>query len=79
MRPAGLCDVVIGGGFIALEYINICALRHCVRRGDARKGFWSQLLSEHAQSILQRKQRWKRHAALQRKAPELIGEKSIEA
>lgn len=72
--------VVIGGGFIALEYINIFAHFNIacdvVLRGS---GFWSQLLSEHAQSILSAKA----VAAgvtlhMNEREPELIGEKMIE-
>jgi nitrite reductase (NADH) large subunit len=45
--------VVIGGGFIALEYINVFAhfgiASEVVMRGS---GFWSQILSRRAQDIL---------------------------
>ncbi len=48
--------VIIGGGFIALEYINIFAhfgiTSSVVLRGS---GFWSQILSEHSQSVLAKK------------------------
>lgn len=81
MRPADeQRGVVIGGGFIALEYINIFAhfgiTCDVVMRG---KGFWSQLLSDHAQSILAA-----RAIAggvtlhFNERNPELIGEKSVE-
>ena len=81
MRPAAeQRGVVIGGGFIALEYINIFAhygiACDVVMRG---KGFWSQLLSEHAQSILAAKATVGNVTLhYNEKAPELIGEKSIE-
>ncbi len=57
MKPASdRRGVVYGGGFIALEYINI--FHHfgiacdVVMRGA---GFWSSLLSEHSQSVLAKK------------------------
>lgn len=50
------CAVVIGGGFIALEYINIFShfgIRcDVVMRGS---GFWSNVLSDCAQKILAKK------------------------
>lgn len=72
--------VVIGGGFIALEYINIFAhfgiACDVVLRG---KGFWSQLLSEHAQSILAAKAiAGGMTLHMNERNPELVGEKSIE-
>lgn len=57
MRPEGdRRGIVYGGGFIALEYINI--FQHfgiscdVVVRGN---GFWSSLLSKHSQSVLAKK------------------------
>lgn len=81
MRPAAeRRGVVIGGGFIALEYINIFAhygiACDVVMRG---RGFWSQALSEHAQSVLAA-QAAAHGVALHsnERNPELIGEKAIE-
>lgn len=81
MRPADeQRGVVIGGGFIALEYINIFAhfgiACDVVMRG---KGFWSQLLSDHAQSILAAKAiAGGVTLHFNERNPELIGEKSVE-
>ncbi len=57
MHPEGdRHGVVYGGGFIALEYINIFQhfgiLCDVVIRGS---GFWSSLLSQHSQSVLAKK------------------------
>lgn len=57
MKPAEeQRGIVIGGGFIALEYINIFAHYgiscSVLVRGS---GFWSQVLSEHSQLVLAKK------------------------
>lgn len=72
--------VVIGGGFIAFEYINIFAHFNIpcdvILRG---KGFWSHVLSEHAQKVLMMKAEANGlivHANV--KEFELIGEKNID-
>lgn len=72
--------VVIGGGFIALEYINLFAHYHIacdvVLRG---KGFWSQVLSEHAQSVLAAKaEAGGVTLHFNERNPELIGDRTIE-
>ena len=72
--------VVIGGGFIALEYINIFAhygiACDVVMRG---KGFWSQHLSDHAQSIMAAKAvAGGVTLYFNERNPELLGEKTIE-
>lgn len=72
--------VVIGGGFIALEYMNLFAHYNIacdvVMRG---KGFWSQLLSDHAQTILAAKAGASGVTLhCNERNPELIGEKAIE-
>lgn len=81
MRPAEeRRGVVIGGGFIALEYINIFAHFNIacsvLLRGN---GFWSSILSPHSQKVLAQK------AAAggvtmytHESAPEIIGEKTVE-
>jgi nitrite reductase (NADH) large subunit len=81
MRPAAeQRGVVIGGGFIALEYINIFAhygiACDVVIRGN---GFWSQVLSEHAQEILAAKAvAGGVTLHVNEREPELLGEKGIE-
>ncbi|MFA6018399.1 MAG: FAD-dependent oxidoreductase, partial [Patescibacteria group bacterium] len=72
--------VVIGGGFIAFEYINIFAHFNIpcdvVLRG---KGFWSHVLSEHAQDVLMKKAKANGLAIHTNvKEFELIGAKNIE-
>ncbi len=72
--------VVIGGGFIALEYVNIFAhfsiACDVVMRG---KGFWSQHLSDHAQALMAAKATAGGVTLyFHEQGPELIGEKSIE-
>lgn len=73
--------VVIGGGFIAMEYINIFAhfgiACDVVVRGS---GFWSQVLSEHSQSVLAKKATAGSVTLhLNQPSPTITGEKQVEA
>lgn len=71
--------VVIGGGFIALEYINIffqaqipCTV---VVRGE---GFWSSILSEHSQHVLARQVKAHNIPLYQGElSPEILGHKEV--
>lgn len=81
LKPAERMAAVYGGGFIALEYINI--FKHfeipfsvIMRSG----GFWSKVLSEHSQSILRRQ--LEKHNVplyLDEPMPELVGEDELRA
>jgi NAD(P)H-nitrite reductase large subunit len=72
--------VVIGGGFIAMEYINIFAhygiACSVVLRG---RGFWSAALSEHSQMVLAKKAS-EGGVVLHVNAvsPEIVGERNVE-
>lgn len=71
--------IVIGGGFIALEYINIFAhygiACSVLVRGS---GFWSQVLSEHSQSVLAKKAAEGNVTLyLNQASPEIIGDHDV--
>lgn len=71
--------IVIGGGFIALEYINIFAhygiACSVLVRGS---GFWSQVLSEHSQAVLAKKAAEGNVALhLNQASPEIIGDHDV--
>jgi len=80
MKPAEeQRGIVIGGGFIALEYINIFAhygiACSVLVRGS---GFWSQVLSEHSQSVLAKKAAEGNVTLyLNQSSPEIIGDHDV--
>ncbi len=81
MRPAEeQRAIVIGGGFIAMEYINFFAHYtvpcRVVLRGN---GFWSSALSEHSQGVLARKAiEGGVGVTTNEPAPEVVGEREVE-
>lgn len=80
MKPAEeQRGIVIGGGFIALEYINIFAhygiACSVLVRGS---GFWSQVLSEHSQAVLAKKAAEGNVTLhLNQSSPEIIGDHDV--